>query len=134
MIKAQEIDIQALVADIGDGKLLLPELQRGYVWKAPQVRNLFDSLYHNYPSGQLLVWETADLPFSRSVSMDEVTANQRRPQLLLDGQQRLTSLAAVMLGKPLYVRNSRRPIDITFNLYTEKFEVAGPRQRGEGGW
>ncbi len=55
MITAQDKEIRALVEEIRDGKLLLPELQRGYVWKAPQVRNLFDSLYHNYPSGQLLV-------------------------------------------------------------------------------
>lgn len=134
MIKAQDIEIQALVDAIKQGQLLLPELQRGYVWKAPQVRNLFDSLYHNYPSGQLLVWETDDLPFSRSVSVDEVETDQRRPQLLLDGQQRLTSLAAVMLGRPLHVRGTRRPIDIAFNVHTEKFEVTGPRQRGETGW
>lgn len=134
MITSQDREIQALVNDIRDGKLLLPEMQRGYVWKAPQVRNLFDSLYRNYPSGQLLVWETEDLPFSRKVSVDEVEAAQRRPQLLLDGQQRLTSLAAVMLGKPLMVRDSRRPIDIVFNVFTERFEVAGVRQRGETGW
>lgn len=134
MITTQDREIQALVNDIRDGKLLLPEMQRGYVWKAPQVRNLFDSLYRSYPSGQLLVWETADLPFSRKVSVDDVEAAQRRPQLLLDGQQRLTSLAAVMLGKPLMVRDSKRPINIMFNVFTERFEVAGVRQRGETGW
>lgn len=134
MITSQDREIQALVNDIRDGKLLLPEMQRGYVWKGPQVRNLFDSLYRNYPSGQLLIWETDDLPFSRQVSVDEVDKAQRRPQLLLDGQQRLTSLAAVMLGKPLMVRDSRRPIDIAFNVFTERFEVAGVRQRGETGW
>ena len=57
MIVPKEQSIQSLVADISDGKLLLPELQRGYVWKAVQVRDLFDSLYHEYPSGKLLVWE-----------------------------------------------------------------------------
>ncbi len=63
MITAQDKEIQALVGEVRDGRLLLPELQRGYVWKAPQVRNLFDSLYRNYPSGQLLIWETDDVPF-----------------------------------------------------------------------
>ncbi len=134
MITSQTREIQSLVEDIRDGKLLLPELQRRYVWKATQVRDLFDSLYHQYPSGQLLVWETDDLPFSRASSMEGVDTNQRRPQLLLDGQQRLTSLAAVMLGKPLIVRRSKHPIDIVFNLHTEKFEVAGPRQAQEAGW
>lgn len=134
MISAHDKEIQALVNDIRDGKLLLPELQRRYVWKSPQVRDLFDSLYHQYPSGQLLIWETNDLPHSRTTSLDDLTTTGRRPQLLLDGQQRLTSLAAVMLGLPLMVRDVKRPIDIAFNVNTERFEVAGPRQRGTTGW
>lgn len=134
MITPHDKEIQALVADIRDGKLLLPELQRQYVWKAPQVRDLFDSLYHQYPSGQLLVWETDDIPFSKTTSIDGLETTQRHPQLLLDGQQRLTSLAAILLGRPLVVRGLKRPIDIAFNVNNEKFEVAGPRQRGDLGW
>ncbi len=136
MIRAQDQEVQSLVADIRDGKLLLPEMQRSYVWKATQVRDLFDSLYHLYPSGQLLVWDTDELPSSgvRKVSVGDLSVEQNRPHLLLDGQQRLTSLAAVMLGKPLHVRDISRQIDIVFNVYTEKFEVAGPRQRGQTGW
>jgi hypothetical protein len=136
MIRAQDQDIQSLVADIRDGKLLLPEMQRRYVWKSTQIRDLFDSLYHEYPSGQLLVWETDDLPASgnRGASIEGITTEDRHPQLLLDGQQRLTSLAAIMLGRDLIVRDAPKPIDIAFNVYTEKFEVAGPRQHGQTGW
>lgn len=136
MIRAQDQEIQSLVADIRDGKLLLPEMQRPYVWKSTQVRDLFDSLYHEYPSGQLLVWETDELPATgnRQASIENLSTEQRRPQLLLDGQQRLTSLAAIMLGKPLKVRDTPRLIDIAFNVYSEKFEVSGPRQRGQTGW
>ena len=136
MIRTQYQSIQSLVTDIRDGKLLLPEMQRAYVWKSTQVRDLFDSLYHDYPSGQLLVWETDNLPASgnRSASIEGVTTEDRHPQLLLDGQQRLTSLAAIMLGRPLRVRDISRPIDIAFNVHTEKFEVVGPRQRGQTGW
>jgi len=136
MIRAQDQDIQSLVADIRDGKLLLPEMQRRYVWKSTQIRDLFDSLYHEYPSGQLLVWETDDLPAAgnRGASIQGITTEDRHPQLLLDGQQRLTSLAAIMLGRDLLVRDAPKPIDIAFNVYTEKFEVAGPRQRGQTGW
>jgi hypothetical protein len=136
MIRAQDQEVQSLVADVRDGKLLLPEMQRNYVWKATQVRDLFDSLYHEYPSGQLLVWETDDLPASgnRQASIEGLSTEQRQPQLLLDGQQRLTSLAAVMLGRPLRVRDASKPIDIAFNVHIEKFEVAGPRQRGQTGW
>ena len=134
MISTQTKEIQALVDDIKEGRLLLPELQRQFVWKSTQVRDLFDSLYHQYPSGQLLVWETEDLPFSHAASLDGAKSDQRHPQLLLDGQQRLTSLAAIMLGLKLVVRGSKRPIDIAFNIHTEKFEVAGPRQSADAGW
>lgn len=134
MIVAQDREIQDLVHDIRDSKLLLPELQRGYVWKSPQVRDLFDSLYRGYPSGQLLVWETNDLPHSKTVSVDGVADTKFSPQLLLDGQQRLTSLSAIMLGRELRVLDDTRTIDIVFNVHTERFEVAGPRQRGEVGW
>ncbi|MGI8588080.1 MAG: GmrSD restriction endonuclease domain-containing protein [Chloroflexia bacterium] len=134
MIRSQDQEIQSLIADIRDGKLMLPELQRSYIWSAQQVRDLFDSIYHQYPSGQILVWETDDLPSSRTASLSGAASGQRHPQLLLDGQQRLTSLAAVMLGQPLRVRGRLRPIDIAFNLFTEKFEVAGPRQRGQADW
>src|SRR5437868_6007047 len=132
MIRAQDQEIQSLIADISDGKLLLPEMQRAYVWKSTQVRDLVDSLYHDYPSGQLLVWETDDLPAgNRSASIGGISREQKRPQLLLDGQQRLTSLAAIMLGRPLRVRDTSRDIDIAFNIYTEKFEVAGSRQHAQ---
>lgn len=134
MITTHDREIQALVGDIKDGRLLLPELQRPYVWKAPQVSVLFDSLYRQYPSGQILVWQTDDLPHVRPPALDGTQAAGHMPHLLLDGQQRLTSLAAVMLGEPLKVRGSQRPIQIVFNVYTEKFEVAGPRQRGQPGW
>lgn len=80
------------------------------------------------------MWETTDIPYSRTASVAEVDSDQRHPQLLLDGQQRLTSLSAIMLGRPLIVRGSKRPIDIAFNVFTEKLEVAGPRQRADPGW
>lgn len=134
------ISIETLVDNIKTGKLLLPELQRRYVWRPQQVRDFFDSLYRGYPSGQLLVWETEDLPNldeSRELSVGGVQGIQRGAQLLLDGQQRLTSLAAVMLGLPLkarFKRNHQKSIDIMFNVNTERFEVAGRRLRGETGW
>jgi uncharacterized protein with ParB-like and HNH nuclease domain len=97
-ISAQSREIESLVNDTRDGRLLLPELQRSYVWDSTQVRNLFDSLYHQYPSGQILVWETDDLPFVRTPGVSGVALDARRPQLLLDGQQRLTSLALAFVG------------------------------------
>lgn len=134
MITSSSKEIQALIDDIKNGRLLLPELQRKFVWKSTQVRDLFDSLYRQYPSGQLLVWETNELPYSHALGLDGISLEGKSPQLLLDGQQRLTSLAAILLNRPLIARNVKRPIDIVFNVYTEKFEVAGPRQTLDAGW
>ena len=112
-----DISIARLVSMIEAGQLRLPELQRQYVWTAPRVRDLFDSLYRGYPSGTILVWNSADHAPEREMAVDQPS----RPGwggalLLLDGQQRLTSLAAIMGGRPLHVRSRTRPIDLAFNL------------------
>jgi hypothetical protein len=105
-----------LVSMITSGELRLPEMQRRYVWRATRVRDLFDSLYRGYPSGTILVWE-ADQPMP---SRDAAVEQQQNPfmghKLLLDGQQRLTSLTAVLEGTPIVVRGRKKPIEILFNL------------------
>lgn len=133
-ISAHDRQIQLLVNDVKDSHLQLPELQRKYVWKSTQVRDFFDSLYHQYPTGELLVWETDDLPHARELSAQGIGVKQRRPQLLLDGQQRLTSLYAVMTGQPLEVRDRTRKVDIVFNVNTEKFDVATAAHHAQNGW
>lgn len=133
-ISSHDRQIQLLVNDVKDGILQLPELQRKYVWKSTQVRDFFDSLYHQYPTGELLVWETDDLPHARDLSAANIGASYRRPQLILDGQQRLTSLYAVMTGQPVEVRDRSRQIDIVFNPISERFEVATAIHRRQHGW
>jgi hypothetical protein len=112
----QDMSVETLVSDIERGALRLPEMQRGYVWKATQVRDLLDSLYRGYPSGNILAWETDGATHLRdmAVNQDEATSTQFR--LLLDGQQRLTSLSAILRGEMVTVRNRKKPIDILFNL------------------
>ena len=111
-----EASVDELVSMIERGQLRLPEMQRRYVWRASRVRDLFDSLYRGYPSGTILRWET-DEPIPEQ---DFAVAQARNPytttRLLLDGQQRLTSLAAVLRGEPLTVRGRKRPIALLFNL------------------
>ena len=85
------------------GELRLPEMQRRYVWPATRVRDLLDSLYRGYPSGAILMWDTdADVAL-QDMAITQATANVR-PRLLLDGQQRLTSLSAVLRGEPVTVK------------------------------
>jgi hypothetical protein len=133
-ISAHDREIQLLVNDLREGHLQLPELQRKYVWKSTQVRDFFDSLYRQYPTGELLIWETDDLSHAREPSAKGIGSNRRRPQLLLDGQQRLTSLYAVMTGQPFIVRDRTRAIDIVFNVNSQEFAVATAVHRAQSGW
>jgi hypothetical protein len=111
-----DISVQDLVAMIEKGELRLPEMQRGYVWRGTRVRDLLDSLYRGYPSGNILVWETDVAMPLRDMSVDQQDSPFKGFKLLLDGQQRLTSLSAILRGDPVQVRRRRRPIDILFNL------------------
>lgn len=112
----QDIAIEDLVRKISNGEIVLPEMQRRYVWTAVKVRDLMDSLYRKYPSGTILVWENEGSGPSRNLDVDQAVSPYSTKLLLLDGQQRLTSLAALFTGKPVIVKNSRRPVEIMFNL------------------
>lgn len=111
-----DISVRELVDMIDRGELRLPELQRRYVWPATRVRDLLDSLYRGYPSGAILVWETTEETPSRDLAIEQRTSAFGSHKLLLDGQQRLTSLSAVLRGKPLRFKNRVRPVEIAFNL------------------
>lgn len=111
------IKVSELVNKVQRGELTLPEMQRRYVWPATRVRDLLDSLYRGYPSGTILVWETDEEMPTRELAVKSTrTPTTSQKLLLLDGQQRVTSLSAILGGEPVHVRNRRRPIDILFNL------------------
>lgn len=115
-MQQQNIPIATLVDMYKRGEMRLPEIQRHYVWRATRVRDLLDSLYRGYPSGSILMWETDEPVPTRDFAIQQDTTAFAGRKLLLDGQQRLTSLTAVLNGEPLHVRNRKRPIDILFNL------------------
>jgi hypothetical protein len=108
--------VGSLVAMIREGELRLPEMPRRYVWPATRVRDLLDSLYRGYPSGTILVWETDREMPSRDLAVTQEASPFKGHKLLLDGQQRLTSLSAIVRGEPVITRGRRKPIDILFNL------------------
>jgi hypothetical protein len=112
----QDMSVETLVSDIQRGALRLPEMQRGYVWRSTQVRDLLDSLYRGYPSGNILVWETDGQTHQREMAVVQDDTASAQFRLLLDGQQRLTSLSAILRGETVNVRNRKKPIDILFNL------------------
>ena len=111
----QDLKIHELVAKIKRGDIRLPEMQRQYVWRQTRVRDLLDSLYRGYPSGTILTWETDEGVATREFAVEQ-NRDGKSFQLLLDGQQRLTSVSAIIRGEPVYVRGRVGPIDILFNL------------------
>ncbi len=112
--------IANILANIDSGFMALPNFQRGYVWNRDQVRALMDSLYRRHPVGSLLVWATA------AESADSRGDKELAPgvvRLLLDGQQRITSLYGIIRGKPpaFFDGDERAFTGLYFNLETEEF-------------
>ena len=117
MTEKTEKTVEELVSMIEREELGLPEMQRPYVWRSTRVRDLLDSLYRGYPSGTILLWESdKKVPQRKTALEQEAGPVGSNRLLLLDGQQRLTSLAAVIRGKPVSVRGRKRPIELLFNL------------------
>lgn len=116
--------ISELLDHIDSGAIALPEFQRGYVWSRDQVRGLMTSLYQRHPVGSLLIWSTtAGTAPSRGGDVGEGVV-----KLLLDGQQRLTSLYGVARGKPprFFDGNAHAFTGLRFNLSSAEFEFYGP--------
>ena len=117
--------ISTILDYIDNGHMALPEFQRGYVWNSDQVRGLFDSLYRRHPIGGLLVWATesktaahrGDGPLAAGVV-----------KLLLDGQQRMTSLYGVIRGiaPKFFDGNQRAFTGLCFHLENETFAFYQP--------
>lgn len=120
------MSITDLVNEFQRGQMQLPEMQRGYVWNARQVRDLLDSLYRGYPTGNILRWERYNnFVELRDAAIDQKKETWANPTLLLDGQQRITSLSSVILGEDIKVKDSKKTIDIYFNVdYEEKIECS----------
>ena len=88
--------IASLMSDIEREVIALPDLQRPFVWEDTKVRDLLDSLFLGFPVGTLVLWHTANDREARALGAER--AGLRATALVIDGQQRLTSLYAVMRG------------------------------------
>jgi hypothetical protein len=117
--------ISTLLDYIDIGHMALPEFQRGFVWTGDKVRCLFDSLYRKYPVGSLLVWVTES---QTATHRGDGPITPGVVKLLLDGQQRLTSLYGVVRGKPpkFFDGDAQAFTDLHFHLDTETFEFYQP--------
>lgn len=119
--------VSTILDHIDSGDMALPKFQRGYVWNRDQVRGLMDSLYRRHPVGSLLVWATS------SDSAEHRGAQDLAPgvvRLLLDGQQRITSLYGIIRGEPpkFFDGNAHAFMGLYFNVATEEFRFYQPRR------
>ena len=116
--------LEDLITQVEKGTLGLPELQRGYVWKAAKVRDLLDSMMKGFPIGYFMIWDSSDdCNKSKQIGIDNKIYSIPK-NLIIDGQQRLTSLFAVMRGKKIVDdKFNEKPIIISFNPLTRTFEV-----------
>jgi len=124
LFKQVNFTLNSLIEFIALGQIGLPDIQRPFVWQNAKVRDLFDSMYRGYPVGYLLFWQNGVDGHESRIIGDE--RKQKYPSLLIvDGQQRLTSLYAVVRGVPVIRENyAAESIEIAFNPLTEGFEVA----------
>ena len=117
--------ISTVLDHIDSGHIALPEFQRGYVWSREQVRGLFHSLYRRHPVGGLLVWATEA---KGTAHRGEGPLAAGIVKLLLDGQQRVTSLYGVMRGHPpkFFDGNESKFTGLRFHLEEEVFQFYQP--------
>ena len=119
------MQVSTILDHIDSGHMALPTFQRGYVWKRPQVRELMDSLYRGHPVGSLLVWVTPSDNVSHRGSQDLTPGVV---QLLLDGQQRMTSLYGIIRGNPpsFFDGDAKAFTGLHFHLQNEEFRFHQP--------
>lgn len=116
--------VSSLLDEVLSGSIGLPDLQRPFVWPDANVRDLFDSMMKGYPVGYVMLWASPeDYQNTKNIGSNE--KQFKRPNnLVIDGQQRITSLLAAMTGIPVRTKNfSERRIRISFNPLTCEFYV-----------
>ncbi len=105
------------------GEIALPDIQRPFVWQNAKVRDLFDSMYKGFPVGYLLFWASGGDEHTKAIGADSKQVIPSR--LIVDGQQRLTSLFAVLKGIAVVRENySVERIQIAFRPADGTFDVA----------
>jgi len=125
VFKTTDYTIGKLIDDIEIGDIALPDIQRPFVWyrKISKVRDLFDSIYRGYPIGYLLFWENANRSDYKNIGFDE--KKRKIPRfLIIDGQQRLTALFAVIKNQEVLTPDyEKKHIKIAFKPMEGTFKV-----------
>jgi len=120
--------IDTILVWVKSGEIAIPEIQRPFVWDATKVRNLMDSLYQGYPIGYLISWRNP------SIRLKDGSSSEGK-KILIDGQQRVTAMAAAILGEQIIDQDYRKKrIQIAFHPLKEKFEVFNPAIEKDVSW
>lgn len=125
LFQIENTQLQHLLGKVKTGELGLPDLQRPFVWQNNKVRDLLDSMMKGYPIGFVMVWHTSNLNDynSKNIGYDDKVYKIPR-EVIIDGQQRLTSLFSAIYGIKIFDKNyQEREIEISFNPLIRKFEV-----------
>lgn len=124
--------VENILGIIRNGEVAIPEIQRPFVWKGTQVRDLIDSLYNGYPAGYLIVWQNPNVKLK-----DGSTSSGKK--ILIDGQQRVTAMMTAIDGREVLSDDySSRQIKIAFNPWAAEgdptFEVQTPVHLKDKKW
>lgn len=116
--------VSSLLDEVLNGSIGLPDLQRPFVWQDTKVKELFDSMMKGFPIGYVMLWASPN-DYGNTKTIGDNEKQYKRPDdLVIDGQQRLTSLLAAMTG--VHVKNKdfkEKRIKISFNPLTREFFV-----------
>lgn len=132
--KRVDYDLAGLLHYLDIGDIGLPDIQRPFVWSNTKVRDLFDSMYRGFPVGYFLFWENSQANGAKQIGVG--TKSHKVPsRLIVDGQQRLTSLYSVFRGKCVLDDNYKeRRIEIAFRPRDGRFDVADAAIRRDPEW
>ena len=123
-LRHQTETVKSLIGDFRQGRIVIPEFQRDYVWKKSKAPKLLDSIYRGFPISSLLVWKSTDDVLSRK----GITKNRHAPEVnwLIDGQQRITTLSRVFAGD--------EGIEVVFNPKQDEFSLANAATKNSRDW
>lgn len=116
--------VSSLLDEVLNGSIGLPDLQRPFVWADTKVKDLFDSMMKGFPIGYVMLW-ASPVNYGNTKSIGSNDKQFKRPDdLVIDGQQRLTSLLAAMTGVTVKNKDFKnKRIKICYNPLTKEFQV-----------
>jgi hypothetical protein len=120
--------VSSILTWIQDKEIVVPEIQRPFVWSTTQVRDLIDSLYRGYPIGYIITWKNPDVGLRDG-------SRAAGKKIVIDGQQRIIAMRAALLGLPVVDKEYKeQKIYIAFHPIKEEFATLTPAIERDSSW